>query len=284
MKGRIIWLIIFMTGSFLSLIGQTEQRLIKDDWERYKLRGAVSTVIDSTWVYNPSGERVKGNYPYPPSAVREVFEFDEVGMLTSMFSQRQNGASYTDSLLYGNGLLVKLIRYVIKEETSRLELIIKYDGLSRRVTEYFGNKKIIYHYEGGDKLPSVIDDYRTNNGVEKLFLSKAYTYDSRGNIIKVQIKSGATSKQISEISYEYDDQGNRVLCLNDKAEGIFDSEERWRYNANGHIIEKIHQENGRTNRMVYEYQYDPSGNWVERVARKTNGYHTITKRRITYYE
>lgn len=281
-----IRLILLVATSSLFMFCQSQGGQLANDWEEHNLRGAVSTIVDTAWLYDSAGRAAADGSRGLPLVVKETLQFNEAGMLTFKLSKRENGNSYQDSLFYNDGLLVKTIRHRKEKSESVSATAIQYDSLRRKITVSYSQGRNVYHYEGSNTRPSMKDEYVISIGEERHARTMIYTYDSRGNVTKTIIKSGDTGLPMSEIINEYDRKGNKVLSVHDISHLNITSEDRLKYNSKGDVIEKfyLHSDWTTGEKRTYEYQYDQSGNWVVKEMIKPNGDRIITRRTITYFK
>ena len=165
--------------------------------------------------------------------VTYIFEYDIYGNITALnignrtlteyFYEEFNGN--LESVEYGNGATV----YYAYDELDRL-IGIKYDQESSYTTVYtyasngnlstvydeHNNTTYYYYYDANSKLTSE----RAAVGTDTLY-DIYYTYDSQGRLTNKSIYyPGHKAKQVSSVSYEYNDRNLISKIINSNAEAI----------------------------------------------------------------
>jgi YD repeat-containing protein len=115
---------------------------------------------------------------------------------------------------------------------------------------------------------------------ERVLSTITYAYDRDGRLTKKTERMGLLAEE--HTTYEYDDRGNRIFEVAVSTGRAAD--------ANEDGTARMSEEEPRTFRRRYEYQYD-RGNWTERVVSSWlesagGDYHrtNISRRTIAYYE
>jgi len=101
----------------------------------------------------------------------------------------------------------------------------------------------------------------------------SFRYDNKGNKILVERIDYDFYGSLEEInSCKYDDIGNLIESNRYYCKGFY--KENYKYDDRGNIIEERN--------CRYEYKYDAKGNWIEKITYQGEPMY-ITERKIEYY-
>jgi RHS repeat-associated protein len=152
-----------------------------------------------------------------------------------------------------------------------------YDDIGRLTTEEWvgGGNTIEYLYNENGQFTSVTDN----------FASLSFTYDSRGRITSSS-NAGTPNAPTVELSYAYDDAGNR-LSVSELIEGEAGALTSYTYDARN-LITRITQSGGGSLAKRVDYTYDALGRWTQldrfadlngtqSVASTTAGYDALSR-------
>lgn len=165
----------------------------------------------------------------------------------------------------GSGRVVKELTFGINKapESSRSfeydangNCIEEIDYLAKNADEYTESFRIAFTYNEAGLL---VKEVRTVGSA----IAAVTTYDYTDGLLTAEKHYEGESELIAEYSYQYDENGNKSVCIrNDYMEGI-KTENRYTYDANGQLIaDLLCDEAGEVVNRT-EYTYDANGNEIK---------------------
>lgn len=119
--------------------------------------------------------------------------------------------------------------------------------------------------------------YKTNDG--RYNWSKAFTYDSNGNIIQVDLLSSTGVLESKEL-YTYNTDDFLVESELHKDQKLI-SKNSYKNDEGGSIVEMNYS--GDSSTFTYIYNYDSKGNWIKKIVFENNVPSGILIREIEYF-
>jgi YD repeat-containing protein len=226
------------------------------------LKGKVKTVVETKWIM----DKESGRYEFVDSTISRFNSFGFITGFAVYSKSKVPGTMYAytyeqDTLCvlkkwYWSEKLVDTTRYIYENGLKIVEkeypfgvaglqfntILYKYNaGVPVTITSLKENgdtlsRREICYDKAGRKIKA--HDY-INFGKWQLFQVMAYSYQVSGLPASV-VTTDASGKVVKEITYEYDQLGNKVVIRE--------------------------AENRRTSVIRYSYDYDKQGNWTGMVA------------------
>lgn len=125
--------------------------------------------------------------------------------------------------------------------------------------------------------------------------NKSFTAILRGNLLVKYFGEKNGESRVTE--FVYDDHGNVISQTNYKKGEISKKYEfTYNYDENGNLLKQTDVNENRTieffpnglkkseNEFTYEYFYDSSGNWIQKMVFKKGKKYSKSIRKITYYD
>lgn len=214
-----------------------------------------------TYEFDEDGNEIKSTYVNSYYTKTTTIEYDENGNITKEFSifDYNDGTYYEETIIYeynSDGL-------VSKKTHNNFNKTEEYEGLSTTY-EYFK------YDEKGNNIE--INTYDMNNA---LLDTTKYTYDSKGNRIKVEYLF--SDEYYTAQNIEYNEINKTVHLLLEDSDG-FKYEYTNKFDSNGLLINRITTTDGNT--TVQTFEYDANGNITKR--KETGQINSITNYEYKY--
>lgn len=235
----------------------------KADWEFYKLKGDVQSVLTKSWLVNERLEKEK-NLHEQASEHDSQLTFNDEGLLIKedLFLR---DAPFQQNTFIGREQKQQVLQYSGNAVSIKTDYTWDATGknntsITRRNPDNTQIDRIEMKYQGNklaEKITYGVQDYPTDK--------VTYLYDSKGNINQENIYLGSEYIQYTAL-YKYDAKNNKVF------EGRYDKdskmtyETKYQYDTNNNLLKSTTI--GKDNQVEYseELTYDKKNNILSRLT------------------
>lgn len=265
----------------------------KADWDFYKLKGDVKSVLTKSWLVNDNLEKQKTLHEQASDHDSQI-TFDDQGLLIkedlflrdAPFQQNTfNGREKKQQTLQYMGNAVGIKTDYTWDATGKNNT-----SIIRRNPDNTQIDRIEMKYQG-DKLAEKITYSAQDNPIDKI----TYMYDSKGNlnleniylsseyiqytaIYKYNDKNKKVfegrydkdSKMIYETKYQFDNDGNVLKKITIDKNGEIEYSEDFTYDKKGNMLTRLTFEKYDNSKTIDRYAYDSNGNQIKRNLTKND--------------
>lgn len=223
--------------------------------ESFEYRGAFETV------FNIEGYKISYTTHEPDGRIssKELYKYDNRN------NQVEEEIYYGDELsfrkLYTYDDMGNLIEKTTLDDNGELSL------------------KQLYKYN--DK-GNIIEERHHNN--EDVFFNKiVFEYDEKNNLTEESHYSEDDMHRL-KTKYKYDDTGNMLEeDFHSLLDDTFDYKIQFKYDSKGNLIERLDPLD-KSNLLIYEYEFDETGNWTRSTSLKNGAKQSMIEREINYFD
>lgn len=226
------------------------------------LTSSSTTTKNGKRVYNSDGssyiKNKKGNK-------NTTIKYDANGKRTSK-KVVQDGVTATSTYSYN-----KDGSYSVLTKTSGKTTEIKYDKNGKKVSaeskDKKGNEKTYaYKYNNDGSYTMTVTNKKTGG----ISVTEYNTSGKRVSTVnKKQVKNG--TKVVSEISYEYNSDGQRTSAIKKNSKGKTIKSETYKYNSDGTLASKTKNLPVSKKKTTYSYKYKTDGSYQKTTKTKKKG-------------
>jgi YD repeat-containing protein len=262
--------------------------VITEQYDNHSFKGITTDELEVTKTsrYDTMGILMETNtdYTVPKFHLSQKRKFDHQKIVTEILDGSARGYYKESKYQYdANGRLASIRShgYMRRDGTGSngredFELISTYDTTGNPLEIEEIDKTTSYKYDPqGRCIESVLS---INNPDEST--TTTYTYGENCKV-KEELRTGS---YIGRTTYKYDNKDS-LLLKNEWNYLVNDSiiTTSYKYDDHGNQIEIKRTIDGKTNDYIYQYLYDETGNWTQRVEYNNSSEERYFIRQITYY-
>ena len=275
-----IYLLALLTFHCACNAGNTDIKY--NDWAKSNLKGKIKSVRESYY----RAEKQPGNTEK---------SFESRGGFETVFNTQGYKISYTAHESDGRISSKSLYKYDDKnnlieeekyygDELSFRELYTYNDKgnlIEKTTLDPDGKLTLRQLYKNNDR-GNIIEERHHNN--EDVFYNKiVFEYDERNNLTE-ENHYDADDLHCRKTKYKYDDTGNRIEeDFHSLLDDTFDYNTQFQYDTKGNVIERLDPLD-KSGRLLYEYEFDKTGNWIRSTTLKNGAKLSMIEREIKYFD
>jgi hypothetical protein len=246
--------------SFLCLIAilavscSTQNTQIKTDLAAANLKGKVKSVTKT--IHNNDGT-ICCPFADVMECNQTAMTYDEMGNVTeSSLFDRNGDVTQVSKFCYKNGQCSEINNFVGKINSGKELYVFSGNKVSKvKVFDEKGKKQTIYknRYNGDDLVETI-------------------TLNADGDVV-------------GSVTYEFSN-GQMITETKKDGKGNIEAVRRFKRNENNDVIEAdiTLPVSNKEYKLVYEYEYDEAGNWIQQTQLLDGQISRITVRNISYYK
>lgn len=253
-----------------------------NDWAKSNLNGKIMSVKES---YYRAGKQ--------PGNTEESFEsrsgfetvFNKQGFKT-LYTTHESDGRISSKNLYKyddkNNLIVEEIYYGNELSFKYLYMYDDKGKLIEKTTLDSDDEPTMRQLYKHNDSGNIIEERHHNN--EDVFYKKiVFEYDERNNLTQ-ENHYDADDLHCLKTNFKYDDSGNLIEeDFHSLLDSTFDYKNQFLYDNKGNVIERFDPEN-KSNSLIYEYEFDKTGNWIRSTNLKNGAKLSMIEREIKYFD
>ncbi len=232
----------------------------RTEYIQFDSRDNPNTTISYT--YDPKGNKVQEQYCKEKEECRGyTYIYDSNGNLSKTFES------------YEQEIKIPIASYTY-DKSNNLRVYSEHNASGGVY------RKEVYSYDdGGNKTESI--RYQPNGQVDQI---KTFQYDSIGNNTRTELYY--KEDQLEErYDYQYDESGNVLVYIRYGGDLSVMSKFLYFYDDKGNLLNetRYYADTNLRQKFSYGYQYDSSGNWIEKIVYQNETPEFIYQRVYAYY-